>query len=160
MSDTSHNITAWLQDLYAESEVTSGEFIHSIRVPRHWGIIKVSKKEIVDGVQEFLDWDESPETFRVVFQDDRWLIAYPFDTVTYEGKDYSVRTFHVEVIGHNHEAKYVIAPESLMDAMADKENDIDDMIYHYIQDEHFNLSAQEICEKHLDIPMKLIEEIL
>lgn len=94
------------------------------------------------------------------------------DSVDYNGKTYKVRTFHVEVTGHDHEAEYSIADEKLIDAMNEavgiddsdfefdsREHKIDGQIYHYVESSVLDLPAKEICEKWLDIPIKLIDEI-
>lgn len=97
-----------------------------------------------------------------------------YDTITYKGKDYPVRLFKV----HHNEMSlptdttiYTIAPESLLDAMRGEdeyidwredqglEESIDNQVYHYIDDEVFFNSAEDICANHLDIPMVLEEEI-
>lgn len=93
--------------------------------------------------------------------------------ITYLGKDYKVRTFHVEVTGHDYEAEYMIASDDLIDEMREHtgnddcdfsfgslEEGLDNMIYHYVDPKCLDLPAAEICEKWLDIPMKLINEIL
>ena len=45
---------------YADSEVVSGEFIYSLEFDENW-----EKEEIEEGIQEFLDWDESDAEFVV-----------------------------------------------------------------------------------------------
>lgn len=49
-----------IQKLYAVSEVVSGEFIYSLEFDSFW-----EKEEVEEGVQEFLDWDESDAAFVV-----------------------------------------------------------------------------------------------
>lgn len=90
-------------------------------------------------------------------------------TVKYNGKKYPIRTIHVKHETMDGEVARTIAPESLIDAIQENEGDaylddgtegnmIDRNIYHYVEDEYFYSSAEEICEKHLDIPMKFVEE--
>jgi len=62
---------------YTNSEVVSGEFIHSAVIPKNLGITAVYKEDVVFGVQSFLNWDESEETFEVVERDNGWVIKYP-----------------------------------------------------------------------------------
>lgn len=94
------------------------------------------------------------------------------DIISYLGKNYKVRTFHVDVTGHDHKATYMIADEGLNDAMSEArgiddndfelgsmEQKIDDEIYHYVEVGVLELDGEEICAKHLDIPMKLINEV-
>jgi len=50
-----------LQRLYVTSEVVSGEMIYSVKFSN-----KFTKKEVTEGTQAFLDWDDSIETFKVV----------------------------------------------------------------------------------------------
>jgi hypothetical protein len=94
------------------------------------------------------------------------------DLIRYNSKDYKVRTFEVEVLSEGYEAHYTIASESLIDDMRlttknesedfnphSVEYAIDGEIYHYIEDKLLDLSAIEICEKHLDMPMRFIREV-
>lgn len=166
----------YLKKEYINSDVVSGEFIHSEVIPTKLNDKELNEYHVIKGIQAFLDWDDSEETFRVEYvkSENGWAVEYPttkYDKVTYDGVDYPVRTFKVEVIGHGYETSYVVAPESLLDAINKKEGDayldgntegssVDSEIYHYVEDEVFNLSAKNICDKHLDIPMRLIEEII
>ena len=45
---------------YADSEVTSGEFIFSLTFSYSY-----SEQEVIEAVQDFLDWDESDEEFEI-----------------------------------------------------------------------------------------------
>lgn len=95
----------------------------------------------------------------------------PMDIITYKGKEYKSRIFEVHVLGHNHDATYRVAEESLLDALS-KNGEceeyqeigtegyaIDSQIYHYVESKVLELDADEICSKHLDIPMKLLFEV-
>ena len=88
------------------------------------------------------------------------------DTIKYNGKKYPVRTFHVQHPTEGWKGTYLIATEELMDDLQiesdddrDEATSIDNIIYHYVENKHIHLPAKEICEKHLDMPFKLIEEI-
>ena len=58
-----------------------------------------------------------------------------------------------------------IAPQSLSDAMGNPdeyggvENSIDESIYFYVEDGVFLNDAKDICENHLDEPIKFYSEI-
>jgi hypothetical protein len=86
--------------------------------------------------------------------------------IEFKGKEYPTRTFLVTSPEFDGEMEYTIATESLDEALGDakeewdtEEHDIDCTIYFYVEDEVIELSAEEICENHLDIEMTLIEEI-
>lgn len=95
------------------------------------------------------------------------------DTVKYLGIKYPLRTLTVEHESSVGNSEITIAPESLItniqktgDGYLGVEGEpedikgeyIDSKVYHYVDDEVFYNSAEEICEKHLDIPMKFVEE--
>jgi hypothetical protein len=67
-------VVEWIQEglksMYVYSEVTSGEFIHGEIL---YGYALIPENIIREGVQAFLDWDESPEEFELEF-DDQWKI--------------------------------------------------------------------------------------
>lgn len=85
--------------------------------------------------------------------------------VTYKNKEYKTRLFLVDSPEFGEQQTIRISTDSLEVAMGDKvhdegiEQDIDDTIYFYVADEVIDLDPTEICENHLDIPMKFIEEI-
>ena len=86
-------------------------------------------------------------------------------TVTHKGKEYKIRQLTVQYLPPHTKSTvtYDIGPESLVEALDYENNmddaDIDDTIYHYVDDEVFNTaSGKEIAEKHLDIPFKFISE--
>ena len=103
------------------------------------------------------------------------------DTVDYNNKTYPVR--HLTVVGEEGEITYIVAPDSLLDAIVERNTKYDDEgeaitegdgyqyvdvdyegykvdseIYYYVEDKFFYHSGKEIAEKHLDIPFKFIEE--
>ena len=98
----------------------------------------------------------------------------PDDIIRYRGKDYPVMHPTVTIDAHDDDWLhcYPIAPESLLDAMVENtpnydedgfefgsiESNIDDGIYHYIEDKYWDLPLEEICKKHLDTPMTLIKK--
>ncbi len=86
-------------------------------------------------------------------------------TIEYKGKQYPTRLFIVNNPEFGENQTIRIANDSLDIAMGnhsnhgEEETNVDDQIYFYVEDEVFDLSPEEICENHLDIPMKFIEEI-
>jgi hypothetical protein len=88
----------------------------------------------------------------------------PFNTVTYKGLAYVTRTFVVMFEGEKH--TFTIATELLSEAMGQEWDEwgseahkLDNQIYFYLEGEKITLSGKEICEKHLDEPMKFVREI-
>lgn len=87
------------------------------------------------------------------------------EKVTRFGKDYILRTLEVrykDIEDEEETTSITIAPASLEEVL-DFENDeadrlIDEEIYFYVDDEHFNKSGEEICKSHLDEEMHFIEE--
>ena len=86
--------------------------------------------------------------------------------IEYRGEVYPTRVFRVD----NHEfgepqvirISVMSLWENIMHGTQDlgsNEQIIDDEIYYYVDDEFIEYSADEICEKYLDSPMKFIEEI-
>lgn len=94
------------------------------------------------------------------------------DRILYNGVEYPVRMFVVTHDNDNDDREYTycIASEDLISAMRNEddidfeedsiEERIDDSIYYYVEPKYFLLDAEEICKKHLDMPMTLVEEIL
>lgn len=94
----------------------------------------------------------------------------PDDIIIYKGKEYPVMHPTVTIDEHDDDWMhcYPIAPESLLNAMISntkkydkngfrgEEEDIDEGIYHYIEDQYWDLPLAEICKEHLDTPMTLI----
>ncbi len=86
-------------------------------------------------------------------------------TVKFKYVEYPVRTFLV-LESDGAETQRTVSVQSLSDAMGDEKeehgtyaNEIDCEIYFYLADDNIKLSAEEICEKHLDEPMTFIEEL-
>ena len=61
-----------IRQRYVTSEVTSGEFIHSLTFDHN---PLFDKGIITQAVQQFLDWDDSPEIFSLRFIDDVWTVG-------------------------------------------------------------------------------------
>ena len=81
--------------------------------------------------------------------------------IKYKNNNYPSRTFMVELEGDTQEI--MISVHSLSNAMGIKkeennteEQDIDDDIYFYVLDREIENDAKDICENHLDIPMKFL----
>ena len=156
----------YLKKQYVSSEVVSGEFIFEVTIPED--LIpgaKLTRADVIEGIQEFLDWDDSPVAFAVSLNNGNWK-AIHINNITYRDKEYPVRIFNVEVTGHGYEASYMVAQEKLYEAIEidlederDEATRIDDTIYHYVEDDVFWLPGPEICEKYLDIPMKFLGEV-
>jgi len=87
------------------------------------------------------------------------------ESIEYKGKKYPTRLFIVDNPEFGEHQTIRIATDSLDIAMGnhlkhgEEETKVDDQIYFYVEDEVIELSAEEICENHLDVPMKFIEEI-
>jgi len=94
------------------------------------------------------------------------------NSITYNGKDYKVRTFHVKIPScDNAEGIYAVTSEALIDEMrkvsgcdddfedGSIEQKIDEQIYHYVEEDVMDLCAEAIVEYELDIPMRIIDEI-
>ena len=84
--------------------------------------------------------------------------------VEYKGVKYPTRIFNVIVEGELEQ--YTISVESLSEAMGDDKekhdteaNNIDNQIYFYVEDEIIDLTGEDICENHLDVPMVFVEEV-
>jgi hypothetical protein len=76
--------------------------------------------------------------------------------------EFPIREFRVEMSDGTIQ-DITIATESLEDSLdiVDNPNDnsLDMEIYFYVQDDLINLPAEEICQEHLDEPLKFIEEL-
>ena len=86
------------------------------------------------------------------------------DFVEYNGKKYPTFNLVVDMpdVGENN---IRVASEDLTDAFKEKhldfgtpEYNIDCLFYHYVENATFGCTEEEVAEKYLDIPMKLIEE--
>lgn len=60
----------YLQNEYVESDVTSGEYIYSVVLPIGIG----SWEAVTEGVNRFLEWDESDEKVEVWASDRGWEV--------------------------------------------------------------------------------------
>jgi len=86
------------------------------------------------------------------------------NAIIYKNEKYPIRTFLVELPNEG-ERKITISNIVLEKAIKDKyleidseEMDIDNEIYFYVENEFFELTAKEICEKHLDQKIEFLEE--
>jgi hypothetical protein len=167
------NIKTYLIGRYFHSEVTSGEWIHTIHIPVTLDGTKLDPFQLRAGVQAFLDWDESTERFTVITLGNHGFKignVEDGDYIEYKGIRYRTRIFNVDLIGQDWEGTYKIAEDELYDAIHESVGEwedlidqseeffIDNEIYHYVENGILDLPAEEICLKHLDIPMKLIQE--
>jgi len=85
------------------------------------------------------------------------------NTITYKGKEYPTRTF--TVLFEEEEHTYTVSVDSLFtafgdewDIMGSEAQKVDNEIYFYVPDDVIDLSAFEICDKHLDEQMVLIKD--
>jgi hypothetical protein len=69
MSEQILNILNILKKEYFYSDVVSGEFIFSTELS-----LEFSKAEVREGIQAFLDWDESPATFKLERGETHWIV--------------------------------------------------------------------------------------
>ena len=67
--DRSDEVFDILSDEYLHSDITSGEMIYSTTLS-----LEYNEGDVREGVQTFLDWDDSPETFKLVRGDKHWII--------------------------------------------------------------------------------------
>lgn len=84
------------------------------------------------------------------------------DYIEFRDKKYPIRTFDVRNVEQGVGGVYTIAEEDLEEALMEADDveamNIDCGIYFYIPVGYINLSAEEICAKHLDMPFEFIEE--
>jgi hypothetical protein len=87
-------------------------------------------------------------------------------TITYKGKHYPIRKFMVGSDELGGLQTILISVQTLSDALGGNkevhgtvEEEIDSTIYFFVEDDKFNLSAEEICNNHLDIPMRFMAEL-
>lgn len=82
--------------------------------------------------------------------------------ITHLKKEYPTREFRVEMPDGSI-MDITIATESLQNALDivdyPSDDSLDEEIYFYVEDHLIDLPAEEICQKHLDEPLKLIEEL-
>ena len=77
------------------------------------------------------------------------------DKITVKGTEYPIREFKVKELEHT----LTVAPYSLYENI-EVGDPVDDLIYFYVEDEHFGKPALELCESYLDEPFTLINEII
>ena len=186
IDDMIQDLVECLKAEYSTGEVTSGEWITGQQIPvRNSDGYIYTNFIIMSAVNQFLLWDAEDDGnhntvgIRLVgancttnHDGDYWLV-YELDEVMYDGVRYPVRVFNVTHSEDDFEHTYMVAPESLNDAMVKKEGEdatvtigteahaVDENIYHYVEDCVFYEDAEYICRECLDIPMNLInEEIL
>lgn len=168
-----------LKSNYLTSDVTSGEFILYEQIPTYNSTLQQHTLFIVQSaVNRFLKWDCDEDGFHntvgaylvgancVTNHDgDYWAIE-EFDSIDYNGVRYPVRTLTATI---DTEAdwthSFLIAPESLLDALDDaRENDditainVDNEIYHYVENAVFYESAENIAKNYLDTPMTIVKD--
>jgi hypothetical protein len=87
-------------------------------------------------------------------------------TITYKGKQYPIRMFIVDSVEFGDVQTILISVQTLSDTLGENkevhgtvEEEIDSTIYFFVEDDKFNLSPEEICNNHLDIPMKFMAEL-
>lgn len=160
-------IKAYLIKQYFYSDVTSGEFIHTEAIPDTIVGDTMSKQDVIKGIQLFLDWDESDEKFDVIKFGNRWYTTKHFTTYedyfVFKGIHYPTKILNVTIDEHDDGwvHSYLVAPESLNDALQnsiDKDNDIDSEVYHYIEDQYWDLPKDILAKEYLDTPMTLIPD--
>jgi hypothetical protein len=87
------------------------------------------------------------------------------NAIKYKGKEYPTRLFIVNNPEFGENQTIRIGTFSLNSDLGDagsfgeEEELVDDEIYYYIDDSDFELTGEEICKNHLDIPMEFLEEI-
>ena len=156
-------IKSYLMMIYISSEVTSGEFIHTIKIPERYGEILYTKEDIIIGIQEFLDWDESPETFDVIKFGNYWYSTIHHTTyedyIEFNGVHYPTKILNVTIDEYDDDwvHNYLVAPESLYE-LIEEDSNIDNQVYHYIEDEYWDLPNEVLAKEHLDLPMTLIPD--
>lgn len=154
-------IFVMLQSEFFHSDITSGEFIHTIPIPDNILGNELCKEDIIEGIQKFLDWDKNSETFDVIKFGNTWYTtnhhATYEDYFTFNWVNYPTKILNVTIDADDDEwvHSYLIAPESLLDAVGE-DSDIDNEVYHYVEDKYWDLPNNEIAKHHLDTPMTLI----
>lgn len=150
----------------AITDSSMAEFLNGFKIPQNWNGFNLSNFVVISAINQIIKWDNVPFRYCIKEDDYDWLV-YQIDSIDFEGVTYPVRTLKVTHGEDDFEHTYIIAPESMLDAIEeyremndDEDAEIDNVIYHYVQDEYFFEDAKYICENHLDIPMKLIEEII
>lgn len=162
-----------LKSEYRLSDVTSGELIHTIKLPETIAGHDLTKEDVIEGIQAFLDWDDSPENFDVIKFGKHWYTTKHFatydDYFEFGGIHYPTKILNVTIDSHDDGwvHSYLVAPESLWTAIEEYTGDTDDErfydsidneVYHYIEDEFWDEPNEVLAKEHLDLPMTLIKE--
>ena len=114
---------------YKLSEVTSGEFIHTVRIPTTLAGYDLTKEDVLEGFKEFLVWDESPEDFDVIKFGNHWYTTKHFatyeDYYEFGGIHYPTKILNVTIDDHDDGwvHSYLVAPESLWTAIEEYTGD-------------------------------------
>jgi len=174
-------VVTYLKALYINSEVTSGEFIHTVKFPSERKSdtspethdLQINEKSLKRGIQDFLDWDESPEDFDVIKFGEHWYTTKHFTTYedfyTFDGINYPTKILNATIDEHNDDwvHSYLVAPESLYDKIEAYTGDTDDErfmdsidseVYHYIEDQYWDLPDEELAKEHLDLSMTIVKD--
>lgn len=164
-------IVSSLKSEYRLSDVTSGEFIHTIKLPSTIAGYDLTKEDVIQGIQEFLDWDDSPEEFDIIKFGNHWYTTEHYatyeDYYTFGGINYPTKILNVTIDDHGDDwmHSYLVTPESLLDAIEEYTgeinderfyNRIDSEVYHYIEDQYWDEPNEVLAKKHLDLPMTLV----
>lgn len=154
-----------LKNEYFHSDVTSGEFIHTVSIPDNSLGNEITKEDVIEGIQSFLNWDESEVTFDVIKFGNTWYTTDNFvhyDFLKYNGINYPLKKIVVTIDEDKSEHTYLISTERLYDALvkndnfSDEEEKLDSIVYYYVKDKYWDLPLDIICKEHLDTPMTLI----
>ena len=68
-SEEKDHIFGCMKKLYSTSEVVSGEFYHYVEIS-----LGYDEETVREGIQKFLDWDESPAIFELEKGKQHWII--------------------------------------------------------------------------------------
>lgn len=170
MSRATDTVFVLLQTEYYDSEVTSGEFIHTVKIPDNILGNDIQRDDVIEGIQRFLDWDDSDEEFDVIKFGKTWYTTQHFSTYEdffeYDGVRYPTKTLTVTIDNEDDWVhSYIIAPESLIDKIQEYTEEtgderfmesIDSQIYHYVIDEYWDEPNEVIAKEYLDTPMTLV----
>lgn len=156
---------------YRVNEVSGGEFLDGHKVPKELNGSLVSFIVVSKAIEKFREWDGTDWFFAIKDNGNEWEI-FNINSVKFDGKEYPVRTLEVKNEDENIHGTYVIAPESLLDELEKYRDDedyyidncdecesIDELIYHYVEDDFFYNDAKHIAKHNLDMPFDLIQEI-
>jgi hypothetical protein len=131
-----------------------------------WGYPMMTDEQKVEAYEVYLDMQEQDPNGSHVWIEDALYSQYDSDDkmniIKFMSGHYRTRTFLVQLPEMDEEQEITIAVDSLHTALENTDNlegDIDDQIYFYVDDDKIHLRPEEICSKHLDEPIKFIEEI-